>query len=53
MKLDVKELKKKIFIVFEETDTSIRTFNALRRSGIHTLGQLTELTEDELKKIRN
>lgn len=37
----------------EETDINVRTYNALRRSGIHTLGQLTELTEDELKKIRN
>ena len=36
-----------------ETEISTRTFNALRRSGINTLGQLTQLTESDLKKVRN
>lgn len=29
------------------------TVDALRRSGINTLGQLTQLTESDLKKVRN
>lgn len=36
-----------------ETEISARAFNALRRSGINTLGQLTQLTESNLKKVRN
>ena len=36
-----------------ETEISTRAFNALRRSGINTLGQLTQLTESDLKKVRN
>lgn len=36
-----------------ETEISTRTFNALRRSGINTLGELTQLTESDLKKVRN
>ncbi len=37
----------------EEFDFSIRTFNCLKRAGIHTTADLIGKTEEELKKIRN
>ncbi len=37
----------------EEMDLSIRTFNCLKRAGIHTLGGLRRLSGEDMKKIRN
>ena len=37
----------------ESVDFSLRTFNVLKRSGIETLEQLTEMFEYEVYKIRN
>jgi DNA-directed RNA polymerase subunit alpha len=36
-----------------ELRLSIRTYNALRRTGIETVGQLLERTEEELLSLRN
>ena len=36
-----------------ELDLSVRSENCLHRAGIETIGQLTEKTEGELRKIRN
>jgi len=36
-----------------ELGLSIRTYNALRRTGIATVGQLLELTEEEILSLRN
>ncbi len=36
-----------------ELGLSIRTYNALRRTGISTVGELLELTEDEILSLRN
>lgn len=37
----------------EEVDWSLRTYNCLKRSGIHTIAQLYKMTDDDLRKIRN
>lgn len=34
-------------------DLSVRAYNALKRSGIHTIGKLAALSRDDLKGIRN
>ena len=40
-------------ISIDELGLSIRAFNCLKRAGIHTLGQLQEMSEEDLSKIRN
>lgn len=37
----------------EEMDLSVRSNNCLRRAGINTLGDLTNKSEEDLKKVRN
>ncbi|MEX2324648.1 MAG: DNA-directed RNA polymerase subunit alpha [Nitriliruptoraceae bacterium] len=37
----------------EDLDLSVRSYNCLKREGIQTVGQLRELTEQELLEIRN
>ena len=37
----------------EELELSVRSYNCLKRAGIHTAGQLLELSDDELRDIRN
>jgi len=37
----------------EELDLSVRSYNCLRRCGLTTVQELTRMTEDEVKKIRN
>lgn len=37
----------------EELDLSVRSFNCLKRAGIHKVGDLVEKTEDEMMKVRN
>lgn len=37
----------------EVFDFSVRTYNLLRRAGIHTVGDLTKLSFDQIKKIRH
>jgi DNA-directed RNA polymerase subunit alpha len=37
----------------EELDLSVRAYNCLKRAGIHTLQDLTRMTENEMMKIRN
>ena len=37
----------------EELELSIRTFNCLKRAGIHTLGELRSLLPEDLAGIRN
>lgn len=40
-------------VAIESLDLSFRTFNVLTRAGITTLGQVSNLTEEELLSIRN
>ena len=37
----------------EDMDFSVRTFNCLRRAGITTVGDLSEMTEEDLMRVRN
>lgn len=44
-----KKLEKKI----EELDLSVRSYNCLKRAGIHTVGELAQKTEEEMMRVRN
>lgn len=37
----------------DEFDFSVRAYNCMKRAGINTIGDLTERTEEEMKKVRN
>ena len=37
----------------EEMDLSVRSYNCLKRAGIHTIEDLTQKTEDDMLKVRN
>lgn len=37
----------------EELDLSVRAYNCLKRAGIHSLNDLTSMSENEMMKIRN
>jgi len=40
-------------ITIEELDLSVRSYNCLKRAGIHTVQELANKTEDEMMKVRN
>lgn len=40
-------------MLIEELDLSVRSYNCLKRYGISTIDDLTQMTEDELVKVRN
>lgn len=46
-KIEVNDMK------IEELNMSVRLFNALKRAGIYTVGQLMQINEEEIIKIRN
>jgi len=37
----------------EDLDLSVRSYNCLKRAGIHTLGELIDKTEEDMMKVRN
>ncbi|MDR3021313.1 MAG: DNA-directed RNA polymerase subunit alpha [Clostridiales bacterium] len=37
----------------EDMDLSVRSYNCLKRAGIHTIEDLTRRTEDDMLKVRN
>ena len=37
----------------EEMDLSVRSYNCLKRAGIHTVADLTHKTEEDMLKVRN
>jgi DNA-directed RNA polymerase subunit alpha len=37
----------------EEMDLSVRSYNCLKRAGIHTVEDLTKTSEDDMLKVRN
>lgn len=37
----------------EKLDISVRTYNCLKRYGISTVGELSAMTEEKLKRVRN
>lgn len=40
-------------IPVEELDLSVRSYNCLKRAGIHTVQDLTQKTQDDMLKVRN
>ena len=40
-------------ITIEDLDLSVRSFNGLKRAGIHTVGDLVGKSESEMMKVRN
>lgn len=55
MKPESKEVKKKAeeIVYLEELDLPTRTVNALKKSGVKTLQDLKEKSEEDIAKIRN
>ena len=47
------ELLEKLTLSVDELDISARALNSLKKYGIHTLGDLVKLTEEELKETKN
>lgn len=47
------EILSRLSTRIEDIDLSVRAFNGLKRGGIHTLSQLVQKTEWDLRKIRN
>ena len=45
--------EKVLEMTIEELDMSVRSFNSLKRSGINTVEELTNKTEEDMMKIRN
>lgn len=39
-------------MLIEELDPSVRLYNCLKRTGINTVEQLSQMTDDDLMKIR-
>ncbi len=37
----------------EDLDLSVRSYNCLKRAGIHTVNELTQKTEEDMMKVRN
>ncbi|HIC97604.1 MAG TPA: DNA-directed RNA polymerase subunit alpha, partial [Aquificaceae bacterium] len=51
--IPVDELSEKLTLSIEELDISQRALNSLRRMGITTIGDLVQMTEEELKSTKN
>lgn len=50
---EVAEQAAKMVLTLEDLELSARSYNCLKRKGINTLRDLTEISEAELMKIRN
>lgn len=51
--IPVDELAEKLTLSIEELDISQRALNSLKRLGITTIGDLVQMTEEELKSTKN
>ena len=48
------DTKKKVLeMSIDDMDLSVRSYNSLKRAGIHTIEDLTKKSEDDLLKVRN
>lgn len=47
------EENKELEIPIEELGLSVRSFNCLKRAGISTLGDIVEMTENDMMKVKN
>ena len=50
---EVNEDDQLLSLTVEELDLSLRSFNCLKRAGLNTVGEILEMTRDELSKIKN
>lgn len=50
---DDEKAHKKLEMSIEDLDLSVRSYNCLKRAGIHTVQDLTKRTEEEMLKVRN
>ena len=50
---DEKSSENKLEMTIEDLDLSVRSFNCLKRAGIHTVEDLVNKTEAEMMKVRN
>lgn len=50
---DDEKQTKKLETSIEELDLSVRSYNCLKRAGIHTVQDLTKKTEEDMLKVRN
>lgn len=46
-------IDKKLAITLEELDLSVRSYNCLKRAGIHTVNDIVNKSVDELFRVRN
>lgn len=53
VKGDVDKHAKILEMNIEEMDLSVRSYNCLKRAGIHAVEDLTKKTEDDMLKVRN
>ena len=44
---------KGLVMMIEDLDLSVRSYNCLKRTGIQTVEELTQRTEDEMMRVRN
>ncbi len=51
--IPVDEMSEKLTLSIEELDISQRALNSLKRMGITTIGDLVQMTEEELKSTKN
>ncbi len=47
------EREKALDMIIEDLDLSVRSFNCLKRAGIHTVEDLTNKSEEDMMKVRN
>ena len=45
--------QKVLEMTIEDLDLSVRSYNCLKRAGIHTVEDLTKRSEDDMLKVRN
>jgi DNA-directed RNA polymerase subunit alpha len=50
---DQQQKKQKLDTPIEELDFSVRSYNSLKRNGIHTVQDLTSMSKQKLENIRN
>ena len=50
---DEEEVELEEVSIFEDLDLSVRSYNCLKRAGIHSVRQLVEFSENDLLNIRN
>ena len=50
---DETSTESKLEMTIEDLDLSVRSFNCLKRAGIHTVSDLVNKTEAEMMKVRN